>query len=287
MLKYAPHIKPIISLFYRYKNDIDIFVEDRDDYEFYITLLNRLIDPKKTKISKLISLGCKQEVINVCIRDQKDKIRKRLYIIDGDLDLINGSIPENIKYLHVHNKYCVENYLFDELSIIEILHNLYVLSKDTIRDRLDYSNWLKSLEKPLIELFIHFAIATEIKLPKHIHKKNVAAGVGNLCIQKNKITELSDDKVYIKINEIKNDILTIISEDEYLVKLMERSKNWPINSSTLITIVSGKDFLIPLLFFKINSIYKGQKFNRNSLRLQLSKLCPLDDFKELSNALSK
>lgn len=270
MLKYKEHTLPTVARFFRHKNDVDIFIEDKNDDEFYLALFQRIAKKCGVKIGKLISLGDRQSVINTCIGDQENRDRKRLYVIDGDLHIVNGSNPNGIKFLHIHDAYCIENYLIDEDAIMEILHDGFVISKEEISKAFTFDNFLKRLSKPLVELFLHYAIVFEI-CPA---VRTVANGVGTFCHQVRKITVLAEDKVNCKIEELKVEILKHISEEEYNERISSLRQKWNHDTDTLLKIVSAKDYILPLVqlrFAKIKS-KTGFKITRESLRLRLAKL---------------
>lgn len=285
MLRYKEHILPTVARFFRHKNDVDIYIEDKNDDEFYLALFQRIATKSGVTIGKLISLGDRQTVINTCLADQKDRNRKRIYVIDGDLHLINGSNPSEIKFLHIHDAYCIENYLIDEDAIIEILHDGFVISKEEISKLFTFDNFLKRLSKPLVELFLHYAIVFEI-CPT---VKTVSNGVGIFCNQVRKVTVLADDKVNNKIAELKVEILKHIEEEEYNERIYALRQKWNYDTDTLLKIVSAKDYLLPLIqlrFAKIKS-NTGFKITRESLRLRLAKLCSLDRLSSLETSLKK
>lgn len=281
MLRYKEFIIPTISLFFKSKNDVDIFIEDSNDEEFYKALLHRLTDGKRIK--KIISCKCKSELIRACESDQTDRERKRIYMTDGDLDLILDTNRKDLKYLHVLEKYCIENYLVEEVGLLEILHSNIVLDKSTISKHLTLDNYLRSISNPLNELFLHYAIT-------HFHKmgvKTVANSVGSLCKQLKSLTVLDVVKVEQKINEIRDEIILKIGEDDYNETIYELRQKWPSNSQTLLTIVSAKDYIFPLLTFRFKKLKGKESFNLKweSLRLGLAKNIKLDSLDSLKNKI--
>ena len=95
MLRYKEFVIPTISLFFKSKNDVDVFIEDSNDEEFYKVLLQRLTSGKRIK--KIISCKCKTELLKACESDQFDRKRKRIYLTDGDLDLILDTNRKDLK----------------------------------------------------------------------------------------------------------------------------------------------------------------------------------------------
>lgn len=277
MLRYKEYIIPTISLFFKSKNDVDVFIEDSNDEEFYKVLLNRLTDGKRIK--KIISCKCKTELLKACEADQIDRNRKRIYLTDGDLDLINDTNRKDLKYLHVLNMYCIENHLVEEEGILEVLHSNIVLDKSAIKKQLTLSNYLKSISNPLIELFLHYSIT-------HLYKmgaKTVSNSVGSFCKKNKSLTVLDVEKVEQKVKELRDEIILKIGEDNYNNTIYELRQKWPSNSNTLLTIVSAKDYILPLLTFRFKKLKGKESFNlkRESLRISLAKNINLESLEEL------
>ncbi|RYD59124.1 MAG: DUF4435 domain-containing protein [Sphingobacteriales bacterium] len=280
MLKYKAGILPTLALFFKNRNEIDIYIEDANDEEFYKALFSRLYD-RIYRIDKIISLHCRENVVNACLNDQKPRNRKRVYIIDGDLDLVFDNNPKDLKHLYVLDRYCVENFLFDEEGVVEVLHDIVVLDKDKIRKALGFSKWLTGLSQSLIDLFLHYSISHEHTLGI----KTVSTSVGSLCKQDRGMTILDIQKVNSLICTIRDQIITNIGEEEYLQIIHDRRQRWTFTKENLLKVVSGKDYLLPLLEFRFKKIKGKESYNlkRESLRLKLAKLCDLTPFNALKN----
>lgn len=281
MLRYKDFVIPTISLFFKSKNDVDVFIEDSNDEEFYKALLQRLTDGKRIK--KIISCKCKTELIKACEADQTDRIRKRVYLTDGDLDLILDSNRKDLKHLYVLDRYCIENFLLEEEGILEILHSNVVLDKAIIKKQLTLNNYLKSISNPLSELFLHYAIT-------HFHKmgiKTVANPIGSFCKQNRSLTVLDIEKVEQKVREIRAEIILNIGEEQYNDTIYALRQKWPSNNQTLLTIVSAKDYILPLLMFRFKKLKGKESFNlkRESLRIGLAKNINLTSLESLKNKI--
>ena len=281
MPKYKDYILPTISLFFKSKNDIDIFIEDSNDEEFYKALFNRLLC--NSKIAKIISCRCKTELVKACESDQIDRKRKRIYIVDGDLDLIFNNNRNDLKYFYSLDKYCIENYLIDEISLIEILHDIVILDKVQIEKQLGFNNWLKNISHPLIELFLHYSLTHQFKTGS----KTVANGVGKYCHQVKNITVLNTLKIEEEIEKLRSEIISLKGQEIYDELIYERRQNWPSNITTLLTIVSGKDFLLPLLSFRFKKIKGKETYNLKyeALRMRLAKTCNMIAFDDLKRKI--
>lgn len=281
MLEFKKSILPNLGVFFRYKNTVDVFVEDTYDEEFYKVIINRVFEKTGHSVNKLIALGGKRNVIGACKADQDKRDVKRVYIVDGDLDLINDTNEKNIDYLFVLEKYCIENYLIQEEPLIEIVHDNILTDKEKITKILSFDNWLKGISDDLIDVFIHYALCKRY-VPTH---PTISLGVGNLCCQKNKITVLDATECHKRIEILKGELLKVLSEDDYIENVYELRQNWPPTVENVLRIVSAKDYLLPLTEFRLQKFKSIKKFtlNRDSLRIRLAKLI---DIKELESIKS-
>jgi hypothetical protein len=281
MFRYKDKVVPAISIFFKYKNDVDIFIEDSNDQEFYKSLFSSLLNGKR--INKVISCNCKTSLISACENDQTDRKRKRVYIVDGDLDLVLESNRNDLKYLHVLDRYCIENFLIEENGIIETLHDCIIMEKEKISKQLGLENWLKSISHSLIELFLHYSISHENALGF----PTVSYSIGRLCRQVSGVTVLDVEKVNDRVKEFRNKIITEIGEEKYNNSIYELRTKWPSNVDTLLKIVSGKDYILPLIAFRFKKLKGKETYNLKweSLRMRLAKTCELNALAELKNKI--
>lgn len=278
MIRYRNNIIPTVSLFFKYKNDVDIFIEDSNDEEFYKALLNNLFQGKK-RIGKIISCGCKTRLLSACENDQIDRDRRRVYVTDGDLDLIHDTNRNDLNYLYVLDRYCIENFIIEESGIYETLHDCIILDKDEIEKKLGLNNWLKSISNPLIELFLHYSICHN----QNMGLQTVKYSVGKLCVQKRGITVLDFDKINDRIKYLRNEIVTKIGDDKYNESIYDLRQKWQCCVGTLLKIVSAKDYIIPLLEFRFKKLQGKETYNlkRETLRMRLAKTADLEFLKSL------
>lgn len=279
MLGFNKNILPNIGVFFRYKNTVDVFVEDSYDEEFYKVIINRIFDNTGHKVNKLISLGGKSKVIEACRADQVKRDVKRVYIVDGDLDILNETNVNGLNFLFVLEKYCIENYLIQEEALIEIIHDNVLIEKEKIKKVLGFENWLKGIAEDLVELFIHYALCKRYAPTQ----PTISLGIGKLCCEKQKIHVLDTEKTNSRISELKNELLKVISEEEYNEAAYELRQKWPASIDNVLTIVSAKDYLFPLTEFRIQKFKKIKNFTirRESLRIRLAKLIDLTELEKI------
>lgn len=279
MLELKDEPKRLVSTFLRYRNDVDIYTEDDlKDKEFYKILFRRLLEGK-IAINDITPLGSKDNVIARCMSDP-DNGRKKLFIIDGDIKFIHGQVPKT-KNLFVLDAYCVENLLLNKNSIIHFIYlNCAIKSKEEIESELDLETWLTTYSEKLIDLFIHFAIVDFFGGRYTLYKAQKYHG-----LKEGKYV-FNNELVTNDINALKNDALALTSDEEYNKKLVELRDEWKNTISNLLTIVSGKDYLIPILLIKTCDFKKSKSMPTiEEVKFSLAQFCDLDRFSKLKSAL--
>jgi hypothetical protein len=278
MLKWPEKAKKAIQKLFESLQEIDIYVEDMHDEVFYRSLLNK-ISNDKIHIARVFELGGREAVIKAA--ENHDHTRRRaLFIIDGDLEWVRGLPPPKIVGLHRHNAYCVENLLLCEKALAQILSQEAIIPEDDAINKIDLKGWITSIQDPLLELFAAYAIANEYA-PEI---QTVSKGVGNLCTTNRAkgFAFLDNRKVknertaLIKVLEIKTGKSRIIEAYNCTLDRLKRLR-FPLHA------ISGKDFLLPLISFLLNS--HGCKIKRKSLRMRLAISGDINRFLELKNAI--
>jgi hypothetical protein len=276
MLELGGEPKRLVSTFLAYRNDIDIYTEDElKDKEFYKVLFSRLVN-EDLKINDITPLGSKEDVLKRC-QNEPDNGRKKIFIIDGDVKIINGSGLPTIKNLFILDAYCIENIIFDENSVLNFVYlNCGTKSKEQIKDELKFQQWLEGYTASLVELFLHFAVLDffggkfELFNSNKYHVQSV----------------FKADLVTADITKLKDEILGITTTENYNKKLEELRAAWPITSKSLLTIVSGKDYLIPILLFKVQEFRKSKATpSKEEAKLVLAHHCDLDKLSKLKTAM--
>ena len=266
MLKWPTRAKAAIRSLFRPLQDIEVYVEDENDEVFYRTLLKRVADPE-LKIARVISLGNRDAVV-AAAKVHDHSVKPALFIIDGDLDWVIG-LPKPIdKGLHRHNAYCVENLLVCSHAITSLVVQDAVLSDEDAAKAVKFTDWVARVEQPLTELFAAYATAREL----HPQLKTVSTGVGVMCTQRKKgAASMLDD---IKVSSHVASTLTEVEKAAGKAKTratfaaaMQRIRSLPFPLDA----VSGKDFLLPLLNFHLQSV--GTNTTRRSLRVRLAGMC--------------
>src|SRR5690606_35141488 len=105
------------------------------------------------------------------------------------------------------------------------------------------------------------------------------------CENNKQIAVLNETKCNQRITDLKSEILKIMTVEEYNDRIYDLRSKWPYTVDNLLKIVSGKDYLLPLLEFRFHKFTTDDKvrMKRKTLRLRLAKLC---DTSELTSITS-
>ncbi len=200
----------------------------------------------------------------------------------GDLDWVAGKPIPLIQRLFVLPCYCIENYLFSETAMVEVIvENSGRLSREDARRRLAWSNIRKEYQDPLVELFIEFAVA-------HLKKPDlptISTGVGVLCTQQRRRTtpNLDRSKVSLFCARVREAVIQEVGVGDYQHTRDEIARR-VAEMADPFDAISGKSYLIPLQMFKLKQ-FSRQNINRPSFVFRLAKYCPLDKLDLLKNAI--
>jgi hypothetical protein len=282
MLKYGSEALKAMSKLFSYRNDVDIYTEDKvADKEFYKTLFKNLFGDSLI-INDVTPLGCKANVLNEYDNQDTKSVRKKYYIVDGDLDLILGTNRKNEKNLIILDSYCIENYLLDEEGIINLIYfSNGEKSKEQHKSKLNFEKWLGYNSQCLMNLFLNFAIL------RKYGGGPVLKNANEFLTKNGKETILDKGKIKRYSDSIKNDIIVLLeskaynnieANELYDTEYKNLNKIWKYDNDSFLKAVSGKNYLLPLIQFRINHCIEGGKslFPRKSLKLYLAGNSDLD-----------
>jgi hypothetical protein len=265
------------SVFYKEVNDIDIYIEDttKGYKKLYKNLFSRVFQ-NKYRVSEVFPIGSRGEVI--AQHKIKNSIRPYLFIIDGDLFLTTGDIVENQNGLFKLPFYCVENILCHWESIISIIEEEDI-NKDleTIESQFNFEEWLQINEEKLFNLFIEYSIS-KVLYPE---QKTVSFKVSKLLTCNKGI--VNETKLQNRIEEIKNNILARVGEEKYNETRETILENFSKSNLEKLDIVSGKDYILPLLAMRSRDIISTGSLRDDILKNRLSMKC---DISKISKSIN-
>jgi len=189
MLKWPARAMNAVVKLFEPLQDVDVYIEDAGDEVFYSSLLRNAAQDR-IRVERVFSLGNRLKVI----RGAQDYIpagRRSLFLIDGDLEWVKDEVPPRLPWLYRLNAYCIENLILCDRAACTVLSEEQVMEEVDAEAALNFKEWLRSVEGPLVELFSAYATAHHFK-PGY---KTVSNGVGNLCSQVGKATVLDPNKV--------------------------------------------------------------------------------------------
>lgn len=261
-------IRQVDSVFLQYRNDINIYTEDKeDDKEFYVKLFDKLLSGTNVKVRDIYPLGNKNTVIKKCQEDKS--ANPKIYIVDGDIFLQFKEYPP-VENLFRLDSYCIENYVVEKDSVEQLAYDLTgTKSMKIIKDEVNYRERTKQIFKPLIELF--FMLSIQAELTEKFEIKNIEQFLDK------ESGGLDEVKVRNRISEIKSVLQkagfpeTVINE-----KLSSRREKFAFSEDTFLKIVSGKDWIIPFWKKVITKIADGKlKLRKETWKFKLVDFCSL------------
>jgi hypothetical protein len=259
--------------------DIDVYVEDHNDEPFYSELLRR-IATKGFRVVRVFAVGNRNTVIDRGKAHNHGQ-RRALFLIDGDFEWVLDRPAPTVRALHRLDAYCIENLIATEAALIQIVMEDRAVDEDEARRCLGFSTWLNSISKPLLDLFVVFAVVHELDPTK----ATVSRGIGEILVQSRKHHPPVVDagKVATVTQSLLSDLIMKCGQakvDEVTTTVLSR-----INGlARPLDVVSGKDYIIPLLEFHLREC-AGTKCGRRSLRFRMARHASLTRFAELTRAL--
>lgn len=266
------------SYLYQEYNDIAFFIEDTCPISKKIVLeIIQRVFGNSIRINNIFSLGGKEKVLEKYYK--RDLNKKQIYIIDGDLDLFYNEENEELKSgLLVLNRYCIENYLLDTNAIETILyeecHNETDVEK--VCKLFQLNNWIKRLEKSLLELFILYAIIKKYNLSIETINFSVFRLINH---SKNKY-EIDKKLVKTRENELEKLILKSLTIDELEKIRVSFRKKLEQESDIAKKYLSAKDYVFPQLLLKIRHFSESKSLDK-VLKYRLASKCNINELKEL------
>lgn len=265
-----------IARLFRTIQDLDIYVEDQGDEQFY-TVLMRTAAPQGVAIKRVIGLGGREAVLNAAINYLDS--RPALFLIDGDLPLVRGDGAPNVARLARLDCYCVENLVINRSAAGAICCDEAMCDPDEAAGILEYEHW-RSAMMPLVPLFVRFAVLNGLDSSRStvadaFHRVVTADARGLPALDMAKVRDL--------IAAVERDIDLIVGQQARL-ELVERAERHVDALGNPLHAVSGKNFLLPLLHFQLKRI-SGTKITKSSFRYRLATKCSIDDVLVLRNAI--
>lgn len=267
------------SVFFEEINDIDIYIEDTAfGYSKLFSILFSRVFEGQYKVGKVFPLGGRKAVIEEHASNQS--VRPSIYIVDGDLFLLTGDSVSNVKGLYKFPYYCVENVLCDHESLLSVMDEEEP-EKDIskLHELFGYQKWLINNEDKLFSLFVEYGVSMLL----NPQVKTVAFKVSDL-VSCNK-GELDDVKLLSRIESLREISLGSSSYKDYQAMHKKILDDFEISGLSKLDVVSGKDYLFPLLKTRAKSVVKTRISDLN-FKIRLAKICNIENLAPARNYVS-
>lgn len=248
-------------------NDINFYVEDIDQENFYFQVLNKLFPT--IKINRIFPLGGKDLVIKEAKKSLRNK--KKVFILDLDFDEILNK-KESTKNLFYLRKYSIENYLIDSTAISELIREENPKIKSTeLRAKFNLTDFAKECSSLFSSLSCHLLLINKYEL-----------GIPYLKIEPQRDCDFSSSTCCIKpsvttpfFSQIENKLKVKQPRLKYSTQVAKHTKHF--NSiSKCMTNIPGK-YLINLLKTTLKRLFSFCQTNIETFVYRLTKNCSLKE----------
>ncbi|WP_421729886.1 DUF4435 domain-containing protein [Brevundimonas sp.] len=245
---YGKSSRLAIARLMRPYNDIDIFVEDSRLCGAYERLISRALGDLG-KVQKVIPLGTREDVVRAASNDNNNSGRPRLYIVDGDLDLIAKRSMPSSPHLFRLNVYSVENLLFEKDSAVRLARfAMPGASPATADAALDWDDLVESLDRHASRYFLALGIARRLKLRGGVFAFQPASIAVTI---NNKNIGVDPYKCRIRTFEVIKAIRASVTSNRYRLAKAAVIKNVSTKKLSGVQFVAGKNFHFMFLIARL------------------------------------
>lgn len=277
---YPPRASQALGYLNSSRNDIEIFVEDRSAPNLWIKLIRKLL-PNGIRLNDVNILGSRDNVLAACRADQADDGRKKIYIIDADLDLLKGKPKPRLKHLYRLRAYCVENYLIADEHLISLATNFDVdISEQAARQKLNFSGWKTRNMASLNSLFVCYAVTHTLANSE----QTVGYSVFRLLDEDGGQFDLCPSKVAKRVAELYRRVICerdAPSTRREFITVKRNASTLEVTSS-----VSAKDYILPQIF-RLMKAHFGVNVSLAQFKVMLAGLAERDVDPYLVRRLAK
>lgn len=212
------------DLFFLSWNEVTFFIEDTNKERFFYNILKKIYP--NSRLDKVIALNGKRNVIEHCKNNLNSNLdQKRIYVVDLDFDKLL-EIKDPVKGLVYLRKYSIENYLIDELTLIEFVRNFNpnIETDDEIRSLINLDLILSSL----ISYYSDLTIAIYSNMLFRLGKEFLAIDVNRCFSFNNEGISIRNNDIEVYVFEIKELIGNLRWEAAKinLVSKIREDKEW-------------------------------------------------------------
>ncbi len=266
-VQYSPRAAQALGYLNAGRNDVEIFVEDTAAPNLWVNFLKKYF-PKNIKLESVNTFGSRKNVLAACKSDQSADGRRKLYIVDGDLDLLTGKPKPNLRHLYRLRSYCIENYLIDTETVAGAVTSVDPVNPSmAVRQVFDFGGWLDQNERLLYQLFVCYAVVYELR----VMVNTVDYSVFRLIDKNKQQNNLCRRKVAVRVIGLYRYIRKHRGE-----KCTRRAYEKVVKNAKRLgakRFVSAKGYIVPLIFQIVKTNF-NVRMNRRQFSVLLAANAP-------------
>ena len=261
-------------------NDIDVFVEDATCQNMYVRLFQRILKNEGT-IQNVFPLYGRKNILESCSGDQAARPRRRLYIIDGDQDLLLERPMAPLNHLYRLSVYCSENLLLSEQAFVTVATECQIdTPAQQMREDLLIRNLMEEVTTLLLPLFVVYGLVAYFRL----ELETVNYPVHRLLQEPGNPNSLSRKLIRRRILDLLCSIHAQVDREEYRRIRNKLVSRLQLAQGDRAVFVSAKSYLLPLAHLRLKRIARHNE-STDCLKVRLSQHCDLNIDNGLANAL--
>ena len=242
----ARALRAIAHLFRPY-NDIDVYVEDEKSRRVYELLLQQYLGDR-ARVSRVLSVGSRQAVLDECAKDQAPGGHPRLYLIDGDYDHALGAPEPELARLYRLRCYTLENLLWCAKAAAHVGADcLGDVSTEDAKAILDLEKFLDVMVERLRELMVRY-LAVQLLAPD---LQTSGRNVLGLCVHRAGCPSLAPSKVAKLVADLDAELGNRVGPAKLAKALDFARAQLPASTDELAHCIPGKTHLLPLLYHRL------------------------------------
>jgi hypothetical protein len=259
------------NIVYTQFNEIEFYVEDIEQENFYFEILKKLFP--NIKFDKIFPLGGKPNVFADAALNIGN--RKKVYLVDLDFDEILGirNAANNIFYLE---KYSIENYLLDYNAIKEIvIEQKPKIKHQDIENTFDIDSFLVECHTLFSDLICYY-----LAIQKHeLGIENVNCDTARFC----NFNAIPATLKPLQVNGYHTQIENALRAKNARLKLDSQLRNFKKYVKTVsesIKHIPGK-YILNFLKYRIEHLFSLAQMTLESFTYRLARNCDLGELNYL------
>ncbi len=264
------------SVFHTQFNDVDFYVEDKDQQSLYYSILSRLFSD--INIDRIFPLGGKPAVIDHARNNRSG--RKAVYILDKDFDDLLGATV-NLPTVFYLDRYCIENYVLEPLAISRfVVAERPRLTERRVQSEFDAADFIRLSISSLRVLFFNFFMVQKHNLALD----NCALPVARFTFR-NRHWEIDARKVQEYNDRVAKAARTaridLSKEQKMYAAEFELRRRLVVGRN-----ISGK-YLLALLLRRISRLFSVPGTSLDSATFRLAEYCELSALRDFREQVAK